>query len=201
MVQLLLQRGAKPDAKDIDDMTSLSCASYNGRTEIGQLLLNAGAKTESDNGHSIPSLGLKPSMEEGDAFSWYFHESIERIELFNEDNSDSRSPLSNAAHQGHETLVQLLLDKGAEINAKDINNMTPLALAAEQGHEGVVRILLKKGPKLESRDSGIWRTALAHATAEGHLAIVKMLIESGADTETKDIDGSTPLMVCVIAAM
>jgi ankyrin repeat protein len=58
-----------------------------------------------------------------------------------------------AAEEGHEAVVKLLLEKGAELEAKDSSGWTALIWAAEKGHEAVVKLLLKKGAKLEANSS------------------------------------------------
>lgn len=45
----------------------------------------------------------------------------------------------------HESVVRLLLDKGAEVNAGNNNGRTPLYLASYSGHESVVRLLRDRG--------------------------------------------------------
>ena len=50
-----------------------------------------------------------------------------------------------AAGNGHEEVVKLLLEKGAELESKDKYGKTPLSLAAEMGHEAVVMLVLEKG--------------------------------------------------------
>ena len=58
--------------------------------------------------------------------------------------------LSSAAMKGHETVVELLLEKGADVDAGDgFINHTPLFVAAWSGHEAVVKLLLKKGAEKE----------------------------------------------------
>jgi ankyrin repeat protein len=52
--------------------------------------------------------------------------------------------LHYAARYGHEAVVQLLLEAGADIDGKDISGQRTLHLAAMNGHETVVRLLLKK---------------------------------------------------------
>jgi ankyrin repeat protein len=50
--------------------------------------------------------------------------------------------------KGHEAVVKLLLEKGAELETKDnYRGRTPLSWAAEKGHEAVVKLLLEKGAK------------------------------------------------------
>ena len=61
-------------------------------------------------------------------------------------DSYSRTPLSWAAENGHEVVVKLLLEKGAELETKDKKyGRTPLSRAAENGYEAVVKLLLEKG--------------------------------------------------------
>jgi ankyrin repeat protein len=43
--------------------------------------------------------------------------------------------LSLAAEKRHEAVVKLLLEKGAELDSKDIGGRTPLSWAAVNGHE------------------------------------------------------------------
>jgi ankyrin repeat protein len=51
-----------------------------------------------------------------------------------------------AVLNGHEAVVGLLLEKGADIEFKDRRyGQTPLLWAAEMGHEAVVKLLLEKG--------------------------------------------------------
>lgn len=57
-----------------------------------------------------------------------------------------RSVLSFAADRGNREIVELLLAKGADVNAKDTYyGMTPLAAAVYAGHADVVRVMLAKG--------------------------------------------------------
>ena len=40
--------------------------------------------------------------------------------------------------------MELLLDKGADLEAKDKDGQTPVSWAAENGHEAVVKLLMEK---------------------------------------------------------
>ena len=93
-----------------------------------------------------------------------------------------------AAEEGYEAVVKLLLEKGAELEAKDeMDGQTPLSWAAANGlsraavngHEVVVKLLLEKGAELETKDDHR-RTPLSWAAAKRHEAVMKLLVEKGA---------------------
>jgi hypothetical protein len=96
------------------------------------------------------------------------------------------SLLPKAAEYGHEEVVKLLLEKGADSESKDSKSgQTPLSWAAENGREAVVKLLLEKGAGPESKDSIYGRTPLSWASGGGHAVVVKLLLERGADPESK----------------
>ncbi len=81
------------------------------------------------------------------------------------------TPLFFASDRGNAALVQLLIDKGAEVNAKDtFYNVTPLQWATFNSHNNVVKILLKSGA--EGGDA-----VLASAARNGNLDLAKIALE------------------------
>ena len=56
------------------------------------------------------------------------------------DGDDKTTPLHNAARNGHLAKVKQLLDRGADITAKDENDDTPVHFAARAGHAEYVCI-------------------------------------------------------------
>ena len=55
------------------------------------------------------------------------------------------TPLTNAALRGHKEIAELLISKGADVNARDKSGFTPLNWASNQGHTAVVELLKMHG--------------------------------------------------------
>ena len=55
------------------------------------------------------------------------------------------TPLHNTAGYGHTAIVTMLLDRGADVNAKTPDGSTPLHSAAGFGHTAVVTVLVFRG--------------------------------------------------------
>jgi ankyrin repeat protein len=80
--------------------------------------------------------------------------------------------------KGHQ-VVQLLLARGAEVNAGDDYGLTALMRASRKGHREIVQALLAKGADVNAKDKE-GRTALMWASRRGHREIQEMLIKAGA---------------------
>jgi ankyrin repeat protein len=113
------------------------------------------------------------------------------------DDLVNASPLMVSALKGHKEVVAILLDRGADIEAKDETDWTPLIYAARNGHKEVVELLLDRGANIESEDE-YRRTPLSYAADEGYKEVVAILLDRGANTELASFEhGETPLMVAI----
>jgi ankyrin repeat protein len=100
--------------------------------------------------------------------------------------------MHKAAGRGHKEIVELLIDEGADVNAKDKRGTTPLHEAAGRGHnKDVAELLIAKGADVNAKDDNGW-TPLHHAVPDGHKEIAELLIAKGGDVNAKGIYG-TPL--------
>lgn len=99
-------------------------------------------------------------------------------------------PLISAAENGHEAVVRLLLERGANIESKDTEGRTAISVAAENGQLAVVNLLLQQGANCElEANSG--HTPVSFAICRGHEDVVRLLL--GTDIEVKSTSGRTLL--------
>lgn len=99
--------------------------------------------------------------------------------------------LNAACIKGHKDIARLLLDNGADVNAKvEGGSHTALILAISNLHEELTRLLLKRGanPNVSGYDHGVQRVQfpLVSASCRGSESIVRLLLEHGAKCDTVD---------------
>lgn len=92
------------------------------------------------------------------------------------------------------SILKLLIEKGADIEAKDESGCTPLALAVSSGNVEAVELLIEKGANKEAKDRA-GRTPLMLAATDQRIEAMMLLIGNGADIEAIDQLGRTPLML------
>lgn len=119
------------------------------------------------------------------------------------------SSLMHACHEGHDQMVSLLLQRGADPSIRSYfdwnDGHTSMMIAARRGHTDVVRTLLRESSRChESKrqcvgvddvnDDG--QTALFMACLHGHEHTARLLLlEGGADPCVADVHGNTAKQV------
>lgn len=107
------------------------------------------------------------------------------------------TPLLYAAEHGHDRIVEILLQEGADIEAK-WEGWTPLSAAASNGHKDVVERLLAGGAltNLQGMVGGkdeIHVAPMFVASQNGHADVVESLLSAGADVNVTLAYGNSPL--------
>ncbi|KAL2046066.1 hypothetical protein N7G274_001513 [Stereocaulon virgatum] len=92
--------------------------------------------------------------------------------------------LQAASSGGHNFIVQMLLEKGADVNAQGGLYGNALQAASYKGHDQLVQMLLEKGADVNAQ-GGRYGNALQAASCEGHNQVVQMLLEKGADVNAQ----------------
>jgi ankyrin repeat protein len=169
-VRRLLDGGADPNAAD-RDTTALGAAAYQGHTEIVTLLLARGADAkQSVQGSRLEGNGAPLAMA-----------------LLPVPDGPTRDRDARRLR-----IATLLLDRGAEIDARDQQRRTVLHGAASRGQLQAVDLLLSRRASVDPVDA-LGLTPLHLAVREGHVAVAARLLDRGADVRLSARDGRTAL--------
>lgn len=97
-------------------------------------------------------------------------------------------------HSGRSKVVALLLQNGAEVNARDRKGNTALIAAAERGYEGLVVLLVENKADLNARN-GDGDSAILLGAKGGYEAVVEYLVKNRVDVNTPNKNGDTALLI------
>jgi hypothetical protein len=102
-----------------------------------------------------------------------------------------------ASMNGHYDVVNMLLNCGAAIDAKNETSNTALHLAAQNGHEQVAHLLINHGAAVDAKDEHSV-TPLHMAVRNGHKEVTYLLLNHGAEVEATDENSNTALHMAVL---
>jgi len=109
-----------------------------------------------------------------------------------EEQEKLNEALLEASVRGNVEKVQELINKGANINAKDNAGWTPLHHATAHKHDKTVKTLLQNRANPNAKDDDGW-TPLHLASVGGEDKTVKTLLQNRADIHAKDDEWRTAL--------
>ena len=107
-------------------------------------------------------------------------------------SKNQMTALHKVAVQGSLKMAEWLIEKGAEIDAKDENESTPLHLASIKGWKKIGQTLLKNGANINAKDTE-GETPLHYAAIKDNHKVVEFLIENKAELNAKSNLGETPI--------
>ncbi len=96
--------------------------------------------------------------------------------------------LTIAAREGRFGLVRMLVEKGADVNAKSSKGHNPMSYASRFGHLRIVQYLLNHGAEVNITNNNKW-TPLLKAARGGHLEVVDYLLAHDADIGSRNSGG------------
>lgn len=181
--RFLIEHGAKP--------TTLAVAAFVGDMEAVQSLSAEGVDVGTKNTHNDPApLAAAALGGQPDVVKLLLDKGLKVDEI----NKQGETALMTAAAAGHAEVVQVLLDRGADVNARDVHRRSALNHAVFiRGHVEAARVLLDGGADINARDDPAERTILMHAAQSGHLEVVQVLLDKGAEVNARDCSGKTAL--------
>ncbi|RSL51788.1 hypothetical protein CEP54_011247 [Fusarium duplospermum] len=194
MAKVLLDRGANPNSQWNGDLL-LGFATLQKCEEVVEVLLSGPAKRDKK--------AVLAEMEKTSNLDYSVSQDEAGI-VESETGSTvspwcTLTPLWCATVSGHETMVKLLLEHGADTNiavqTMERSRRTVLYDAARLNHEGIVKLLLSSGASPNVGGS-LWSPLLQASSLATHdnVAMAQMLLESGAYTEVGAHHDETPLL-------
>lgn len=214
IAQFLINNGADVNVQDWYSYTPLHGACKNGLPDVALLLIKKGADVNAkDHNDETPLMSV--------CRAGYHKIAKHLIDLCDEENLKRKPPLIRFCkkvltkiHQSIETpdprkrrdyirfleisalkldeVVQLLIDKGADVNAKDNLGNTPLILASGKGLYGAAKLLIDSGANVNAKKHDR-NSALSEACKQGSYYVAELLIKNGADVNAKDSEGRPPI--------
>lgn len=113
----------------------------------------------------------------------------------NQGDDHGFSPLHWASKEGKSNIVEMLIYRGARINALNRGDDTALHLASAHGHRDIVNMLLRCKADINAvNEHG--NTPLHYACFWGYQAIAEDLINEGSLVSVSNRNGETPLDKC-----
>jgi ankyrin repeat protein len=116
-----------------------------------------------------------------------------------QNEATGETALIEAVCQGHESIVELLIAEGANLEAKyAVLRGTPLWWAASCGKLAVVRILRDHGANIDPSNAYDETPLLDGVLNETTQAMAKLLLELGADVGATNLRGQTPVLLAAL---
>jgi ankyrin repeat protein len=211
-VKRLLRAGAKVSIANNYGATPMGLAAQQGNTEIIKLLLEVGADVESPNADGMTAL-LAVARTGNVAAAELLLNAGANVDA--KEKFGGQTPLMWASARRHPAMMQLLISKGADVNARstdrnyqrhvtaegrpkslDSGGLSPLHYAARENCKACVEVLLKNGADIDLPDpDGV--SPLLVAIMNANWDVAKQLIDAGADVRQWDLYGETPLFLAV----
>ncbi len=150
----LLAVGCPITPIDKDGWTALHYAALHGKMDIVEILISSGIDVNAKNNAGWGAIHLAAN---------YGHLRIIKFLLSN--GADDTHLLQYAARVGSNSVVEFLISRGDDINARDIHGWTALHSAASGGHIDITKFLLSKGADIHIKDK-FGNTAWEHAASK-----------------------------------
>jgi ankyrin repeat protein len=198
VLDYLIQKGADVDGRAYFGFTPIETALKFGHTQVvASLLANNAFLPEGIHKTDVANQYLLKAATTNDTWSIEKLLAHTEADINTHDNFMKRTPLHNAVMSDSFDATHTLVEKGAKINAIDINGWTSLHYAASNSDTQFASFLIEKGAKINALDNNN-RTPLFTAVLSGEEELINLLVKNGAKVNHTDKDNISALDISII---
>jgi quinoprotein dehydrogenase-associated probable ABC transporter substrate-binding protein len=174
MVAFLIAHGADVNVRDRDGWTPIMTAAYCDDGEDVRVLAAHGGDPNAVSAQNFTPLGIATQYGKDQAAVALIQAGADPGRPIG-DAGYTPLMLATAAHAN--TVVQALLGKGADVNARNGGGVTALMIAAANGRDDLVEMLVRAGADVKARTER-GDTAMSIARAKGNEKVIRLLGEA-----------------------
>jgi ankyrin repeat protein len=188
-MQMLIARGADVNARDKLMQTPLLEAARFGFAPVVAVLVDAGADLSAVDSFGFGVCRFAARNRRSEVLDLLVARGVDC-----NGPPGSHTPLHLAALAVNPDTMRILIDAGADLNARDRDGFTPLHTAARARDIGVFRLLLESGADVHAVNETAMATMCHCAVGHGGGEIIVALYRAGADLDAPNKLGRTPLI-------
>ncbi|YAF99073.1 MAG: ankyrin repeat domain-containing protein (plasmid) [Nodularia sp. CChRGM 3473] len=182
VIKLLIDGGAKVNARNQEQITPLHLVPNSGKADITELLIRSGADINARSNQNWTPLHYAAS---------HLEIAKKLIEAGADLTIQNRQGAVIHSQDINPTVLQLLLDRGVDVNLRNAQGQTPLHVHRFQ--PSLIKLLLDRKAKVNLQDAE-GKTPLYDVNLEG----AQLLVAANADLNVQDNLGRTPLHQAVL---
>ena len=228
IAEILIQNGAKLNAKDDLNLTPLHYAVIGNHLSTVKILVKNGCDLDSsnnlfqsplfeavsrgflviaeflvENGANVEKLDKNGSTLFLEAVK---HNHLEIMKMLMANgakidvtDNELQTPLHKAVKNSNEEIVKFLIDKGCDANFKDSKGILPIQEAIQYRNYKIVEILIEVDPKNFGKNSLLLSSLSIHEACQNGLKLItEALIKVGTNVNSKDENFLTPLHLATL---
>lgn len=182
--------GVRPIFRGLNNTSASICSYSQTHMEISNSLLAKGANPNASYGKGNVPLLL--------AAKYSCLHAVKTLILWGADikccDKEKWTVLHYASLHGWFDVVQSIVERGPDVNAKNCSGDTPIILAIQNSYRNIFNLLVEAGADLKCC-SGRRMTMLHFACQVGWMDIAQFLVERGFDVNAENSRGNTPLLL------
>ena len=180
LVNLLLERGADVNAKDLDGWTALM---HTDSVNVARMLLNRGVNVNEKSIDGETALGL--SIDDNSL------DMVKELIKYGADVNDKMYDYGNldvAVSNNFWEIAEVLVDNGADVDVRNNEGFTPIMVVASSLQSRLLEKMVKKSKNIDVVDDN-GRSALIKSAMCGLKENVEILLQNGANKDITDLTG------------